>query len=93
MDEKEKKVQNALGTMKSHVFVNADYKDMVGLIEEIEEQLENFGLFVYDDPAMEGSDMYGLIISNQKLSEKKLQDLSDKQWEWEGEEEEEESVT
>ena len=75
MTEKEKQVQNALGTMKRQMFVQADGKDTMGLIEDFEKALENFGLFMYDNPDMDDSDEYAFIISNEQLTEEQVNAL------------------
>jgi len=75
MTEKEKAIQGALGTMERQKFVHADWKDMNGLIEGFTEALENFGLFIYDDPECEGSDMYGFVVSNEQLTDKQVAKL------------------
>lgn len=75
MTEKEKEIQQALGTMKRQMFVQADWKDINRLIEGFEEALENFGLFMYDDPDMEGGDEYAFIISNERLTDKQIAKL------------------
>ena len=73
--EKENQVQAALGTMKRQMFVSADWKDIVGLLDDFEKALENFGLFMYDDPDMEGSDHYAFVISNEQLTDDQINKL------------------
>lgn len=75
MTEKEKEVQQALGTIERQMFVSADWKDINGLIEGFEKALENFGLFMYDHPDMEGGDEYAFIISNEKLTDEQIAEL------------------
>ena len=77
MNEKEKQMQSALGTMDRQMFIQADWKDVNGLIEGFIEALENFGLFIYEHPDMEGSDTYGFIVSNEKLNGKQINKLCD----------------
>ena len=75
MTEKEKQIQDALGTMKRQMFVQADWKDTEGLIDGFEKALENFGLFMYSDPEMDGSDEYAFVISNEQLTESQISKL------------------
>ena len=75
MTEKEKQIQQALGTMKRQMFVQARWKDINGLLEGLEKALENFGLFLYDHPDMEGSDECTFIISNEELTDKQVAEL------------------
>lgn len=75
MHKKEKQIQRALGTMESQMFVSADWKDINRLINEFEKALKNFGLFMYDDPDMDGTDMYAFVISNEKLTDAQVTKL------------------
>lgn len=58
-------------------FASADYKDAAGLAEEVQKAMNNLGIFCYEDPNMEGSDIIGLIFSKRSLSEEELQAASD----------------
>ena len=75
MTTKEFEIQLALGTMKPQMFVQTDWKDTARLIEEFIEAIENFGLFVYDDPDAQGSDSYGFIISHEQLTDAQINTL------------------
>lgn len=71
MDDKEKKVQNALGTMKSQMFLLIEH-DTDGIVDDLREALENFGLYIYEDPAyLRDLESY-LIISNEKLTDRQI---------------------
>ena len=70
--EKEKIAQQAVGTRERQVLVTADYKDTNGLIDGFIEACENFGLFVYEHPECEDSDMHGFVVSEQELTQKQL---------------------
>ena len=59
------------------LFASADYKDAAGLAEEVQKAMSNLGIFCYEDPNMEGSDIIGLIFSKRSLSEEELQAASD----------------
>jgi hypothetical protein len=50
--------------------VAADWKDIEGLCKEFETALKKFGIHMVQDPDMEGSDTYGFILSNRKLTKK-----------------------
>ena len=70
MTNKEKRIQNALGTMQRQMFVSADWKDTDGLLDDFIKALENFGLFIYADPDVD--DIYSFIISNEKLTDEQV---------------------
>lgn len=42
--------------------------------EQLENTLKPFGLYVYDDPTFEGTDWFGYIISNKKLTPAELKE-------------------
>ncbi|MEA3339251.1 MAG: hypothetical protein U9R15_04735 [Chloroflexota bacterium] len=65
MTKKEKQIDN-------QEFVYADWKDTNGLIDNFEKAIENFGLFMYDNPECSDSDTYGFIISNKRLTKKQV---------------------
>ena len=90
MDEKEKQIQQALGTRERQKFVSADFKDTDALVTDFREAIEHFGLFMYEDPEMEGGDMYMFVISDEELTQKQLEILCDTEY---IEEEEEENET
>lgn len=75
MTEKEKQVQNALGTMKRQMFVQTNWNGINGMVEEFERALKNFGLFMYEDPNWKGTDQYGFIVSNEKLTDEQIVEL------------------
>ena len=41
-------------------------------IPEFKKAIKAFGLHLYTDPTMDGSDMYGFILSDQKLTKKQI---------------------
>lgn len=49
-----------------------DWKNSPDL-DELRESLAPFGLYVYDDPAWEGTDYTSYLISNRELTSKELQ--------------------
>ena len=73
--EKEKTIQEALGTYKRQMFVSADWKDPDALVIGFHEACKNFGLHMYYDPEYQGSDTYGIVISDCKLTTKQLNKL------------------
>ncbi len=40
--------------------------------EELKRELRKFGVFVYDSPGCEGTDSYGFVFSNKKLTKEEL---------------------
>lgn len=56
-------------------FVSADWKDTDELINGFKDSITHFGLFVYDDPAMEGSDQFGFVVSKVQLTDEQLEKL------------------
>jgi hypothetical protein len=44
--------------------------------EDLQKALKPFRIFVYEDPDFEGSDMYGYIFSDRKLTRKDLKKMS-----------------
>lgn len=75
MEENEKKVQEALGTRKRYQFVSADWKDIDGLADDFIAACRHFGLYVYADPAYEGTDAYGYIVSEKELTDKQVREI------------------
>lgn len=51
-----------------------DWKDQPDL-----KQLEAIGVYVYDDPACEGSDCMGYIFSTKKMTKEEVKKYSDEQ--------------
>lgn len=60
---------------KSQVFLNWDWKESPDLDKLA--KLKDLGVFVYEDPALEGSDSFGFIFSNKELTKKEVKDISD----------------
>ena len=54
-----------------------DYKDVEGILDELKKALKKFGINMYDDPSVEGSDSYQFYLSKEKLSKKQLEAISD----------------
>ena len=52
--------------------VSADYKDIDGLSNEFSNAINLIGGYCYEDPALEGSDTYGFIVSNKPLTEEEI---------------------
>lgn len=52
--------------------VSADVGDVSWLVEGFINAIERLGGYVYDDPRHKGSDMYGFIVSNKKLTKKQI---------------------
>lgn len=50
----------------------ADWKDSDGLVAGFRAALKNYGLHLYSDPTCSGSDTYGFIVSDVKLSQKEI---------------------
>lgn len=63
-------------TEDDYMMVSADFRDIDTLISEFKEAIEHFGLHFYDDPALEGSDTFGFIISRVELDEIQLNEIS-----------------
>lgn len=42
--------------------------------DELRRTLRKFGVFVYDSPGCEGTDSYGFVFSNKKLTRKELRE-------------------
>lgn len=54
--------------------IHADWKEVSPqFLDQLQEELKLFGLTVIDDPICEGSDTYGIIISNRPLTSKELE--------------------
>lgn len=54
---------------------SADWKDFDGFLEEMSRSLRSMGIYVVDDPALDGSDMNGVIFHQGPIDPKKL-------WAW-----------
>jgi len=57
--------------------VSSDWKDVEGLIDSYTKVLKKFGINTYEDPLLKGSDMVGVLLSKQNLSEKELRIYGD----------------
>ena len=55
-----------------------DYKDIEGILEELKKALKKFGINMYEDPSVEGSDSYQFYLTKEKLTKKQLNEISDK---------------
>ena len=76
MTEKEKRIQNALGTMKRQKFIIARWGDIDGYLDGLKEALENFGLFIYPDcNPLDDPGVLGVIISNEELTDTQVEQL------------------
>jgi len=61
--------------MKDKVtIVTADWKDIDGLANAFKKAIRKLGAHIYNHPDFEGSDTYGFIVSDKKLSRKKIKD-------------------
>lgn len=57
-------------------FVTADWKDIDGLVNDFKKSINKvFKGHVYQIPSFKGSDMYGFIISDKKLTKKEIKNL------------------
>jgi hypothetical protein len=61
-------------------FVSSDWKDFEGFVDELKEELAKLGLHVYDDPVHVGSDDVGIMISDTKLSDLAVEEISEEHW-------------
>ena len=61
--------------MSKASFIGWDWKSRPSF-EELEEALEEFGIFVYIDPMSEGSDHYGYIFSDEELTDSEVVEKS-----------------
>ena len=52
-----------------------DWKELP-TVDELRKVLKPFGVYVYSDPDLDGSDMYGFIFSDVPLSKKALKEMS-----------------
>ena len=66
---KKKKVQSKVAL--KHTQGSWDWKDHPSL-EDFQDLLKPFGIVVIDHPALDGSDSYGFIFSNRKLTKKEM---------------------
>ena len=48
-----------------------DWKESVD-VDELARKLKPYGVYVYDDPRMEGSDCYGIILSPKEMTAEEL---------------------
>jgi hypothetical protein len=65
---KKVKIDEANAKSSDWQYVGADWKDMDGLVDNFKKALSKFGIYVYNDPVMEGSSDYGFILSKTKLT-------------------------
>ena len=71
--EKENQVQEAIGTMKRQMYIACGSgTDLEELFDGFRQAIQNFGLFMYNDPSNE---LYAFIISNEKLSPKQVKEF------------------
>ena len=73
MIEKEKQIQEALGTRKRIQFISWDWKESP--LDKFEKALEEFGIHMYPDPFYEGSDTEAFILSEKKLTKEQIEKL------------------
>lgn len=50
-------------------------------LADLRAALEPLGVFVYEDPSLEGSDSYGYIFSNSPLTDEMLNVIGDEEYE------------
>jgi len=60
--------------------VASDWKDIEGLIEGMKKACAKYGVYIYDHPGFEGTDMFGLVVINKQLNEKDLKRLDEKEY-------------
>lgn len=68
--------------MKDVQVIVHDWKETDNLITSLIETMRYFGLYVYDDPKLVGTDSFGYIISNIELTEDEILEESEK-YHWE----------
>lgn len=56
--------------------ISWDWKESPTL-DELNKSLNKLGVFVYEDPSLDGSDSLGYIFSNKKLTDKELNEISE----------------
>lgn len=56
--------------------VIADWKDTNDLIAEFKKAIEKLGGRVYLDPTCEGTDAYGFIVSDKKLTRSEIKEIT-----------------
>lgn len=56
-------------------YVTADWKDTEGLINGFKKALKKHGVRVYKIPSYSGSDSYGFILSDTKLTPTQIKQL------------------
>lgn len=54
-----------------------DWKEAAS-VEELQEALKPFGIHVYDDPMLDGTDSYGFVFSDHKLSKAELNKIANR---------------
>ena len=52
--------------------IQADHKDVDGLVRQFCETMESFGLHVLAHPIMEGTDTYSFLVSDKELEKVEL---------------------
>lgn len=52
--------------------------DFIEEIEDLHSLLEPFGISVYEDPSSDGSDEYGIVLSEESLTDEQLEEASRK---------------
>ena len=67
-------------------FAAADYKDMEGFMEELEDALRAIGVYMYQDPIVAGSDMYGYVFSNEEMPVEEIRVKAEEYWNLDNEE-------
>lgn len=55
--------------------VSSDCRDTDGLVDSFTSALKSFGLHIIEDPRFDGSDMFGFLISNRKITLKELDEI------------------
>jgi hypothetical protein len=63
---------------KQIVAISWDWKEQAEL-RHLEKVAKLLGGYVYEDPALEGSDSYGFIFSKEPLTKEELKKVSDKE--------------
>lgn len=57
--------------------ISWDWRDTDDGIDQLMAELPKFGVYVYPHPATEGSDMYGLVLSSERLTRSQLRELEE----------------
>jgi hypothetical protein len=63
-------------SLPAYEVASADHNDVGELLEGLEGSLKKLGVYMYEDPFFEGSDMYGVILCKQPLTPEQIKAIS-----------------